>query len=233
MKLKQYIKEASGGFILQEYLFGWYQNDKVVYKTLIDAKKAAQKKYDSIMKGNKKAEKDWRPKSYGKIEIRPTRVVNLSTGEKHPATKYDEKNFKTMSKEYLKEEIERRIYFGHPRLYYNTKWETKAIQMIQKKWPNHIVLNPNQRNRFEKSVKKSGFKIFYTLVDRCEFGAFMLMEDGRWGGGIYKEAEYMEKQGKKIWEVNPWKGYIKKTTTRGVTPIGKDDAYYKKFTYDE
>jgi hypothetical protein len=105
MKLKKYIKEASGGFILQEYLFGWYQNDKVVYRTLIDAKKAAQKKHNSITKGNKKAEKDWRPNSYGKIEIKPTRVVDLSTGKKYPATKHDEKNFKTMSKEYLKEEV--------------------------------------------------------------------------------------------------------------------------------
>jgi len=134
---------------------------------------------------------------------------------------------------YIKEEIERRIYFGHPRLYYNTKWETKAIQMIQKKWPNLIVLNPNQRNRFEKNVKKSGFKIFYTLVDRCEIGAFMLMENGKWGAGIFREAQQMEKSGKKIFEVNPWKNKIKPTTTRGVTPMDRNDPYYKRFTYDE
>jgi len=128
---------------------------------------------------------------------------------------------------------ERLIYFGHPRLYYNTKWETKAIQMITKKWPEFIILNPNQRQRFEKSVQKSGFKIFYTLTNRSEFGVFMLMENGKWGGGIYKEAERMEQQGKKIYEVSPWKRYIKPTTTRGVTPMGKDDPYYKNFSYDE
>lgn len=137
-------------------------------------------------------------------------------------------------KQYLTEDSpEQYIYFGHPRLYYNTNEETKAIQMIMKKWPDYIIMNPNQRNRFEKSVKKSGFKIFNILVDKCEFGVFMLMEDGRWGGGIFKEASRMESSGKKIFEINPWKGYIKKTTTKGVTPIGKDDPYYKKFTYDE
>jgi len=136
-------------------------------------------------------------------------------------------------KQYIKEEgQELFLYFGHPRLYYNTKWETKCIQMIQKKWPNYIIINPNQRNRFEKSVKKGGFQIFYTLTDRSKIGVFMLMEDGRWGGGIYKEAEYMEKNGKEIYEINPWKNYIKKTSTRGVTPIGKDDPYYKTFSYD-
>ena len=105
--------------------------------------------------------------------------------------------------------------------------------MINKRWPEFIVLNPNQGKRFEKSVQKSGFKIFYTLVNRCEFGVFQLFEDGRWGGGIHKEAEHMEKQGKKIYEVNPWKNYIRPTTTRGVKPMGRNDPYYKKFTYDE
>jgi len=137
-------------------------------------------------------------------------------------------------KQYLNEEgVEKKLYFGHPRLYYNTKWETKAIQMIMKKFPDYIILNPNQRNRFEKSVKKGGFKIFYTLTERSNIGVFMLLEDGRWGGGIYKEAEYMEKQNKKIFEVNPWKKYIRPTTTKGVTPINKDDPYYKQFTYEE
>jgi hypothetical protein len=137
-------------------------------------------------------------------------------------------------KDYINEDApEKYVYFGHPRLYYNTKWENKCIQMIQKKWPEFIIMNPNQRQRFEKSVKKMGFKIFNILVDKCEFGVFMLLEDGRWGGGIYKEASRMESQGKPIYEINPWKNYIKKTTTKGVTPIGKDDPYYKKFTYDE
>ncbi len=131
------------------------------------------------------------------------------------------------------EGAEKYIYFGHPRLYYNTNEETKAIKMIMKKWPNHLIINPNQKQRFDRQVKKMGFKIFNILVDKCEIGVFMLMEDGRWGGGIYKEAYRMESHGKSIFEVNPWKNYIKKTTTKGITPIGPDDPYYKKFTYDE
>ena len=64
--------------------------------------------------------------------------------------------------------------------------------MINKKWPDFIILNPNQRQRFEKSVQKSGFKIFYTLTKRSEFGVFMLMENGKWmcGKTHTKETNY-------------------------------------------
>jgi len=136
-------------------------------------------------------------------------------------------------KQYLKEEIERRIYFAHPQMYYNTKWETKAIQMIQKKWPNHVVVNPNQHSRFERAIKKSGFQIFYQMVKLCEFGVFLPLENGKWSGGVFKEALMAKKEGKKIWEINPWKNYIKPMKTSGVKPIPKDDPYYNQFSWDE
>jgi hypothetical protein len=134
-------------------------------------------------------------------------------------------------KEYINETVEKYLYFGHPRLYYNTKEENKAIQMISNKFRNHLIVNPNQK-RYQKNSNKMGFKIFNILVDRCDIGVFMLMKDGTWGAGIYKEAQRMESQGKKIFEVNPRKNFIKLTTTKNIIPLGKDSWYYKKFKYD-
>ena len=133
----------------------------------------------------------------------------------------------------INEEIIRRIYFAHPQMYYNTKWETKCIQMIMKKWPDHQVVNPNQHDRFDRVIKKSGFQIFYQMVKLCEFGTFMPLQDGRWSGGVFKEALMTKKQGKDVWEVNPWKGSIKPMKISGVKPIAKDDPYYKQFSWDE
>ena len=131
-------------------------------------------------------------------------------------------------KRYLKEEIDRRIYFAHGQMYYNTKWETKAVQMIMKKWPDHQIVNPNQHDRHNRVIGKTGFQIFYQMVKFSEFVVCMPLQDGRWGGGTFKEALHAKKEGKKVYEVNPWKGYIKPMKTAGVKPIAKDDPYYDK-----
>jgi hypothetical protein len=94
MRLNKYINEEKDTFVIQEYLFGWYQNDKTTFKTLKDAKKHAEQKTSKITKSNKKAAKDLRPKAFGKVDIYPQRIVNLKTNEKYPATKEDEKKFK-------------------------------------------------------------------------------------------------------------------------------------------
>jgi len=136
-------------------------------------------------------------------------------------------------KQYLNENIERRIYYAHPQKYYNTKWETKCVQMIMKKWPNHRVVNPNQHDRHSRVIGKTGFQIFYQMVRLCEFVVCMSLEDGRWSGGTFKEALHAKKEGKKVWEVNPWKNYIRPMKTSGVKPIPKDDPYYDDFSWDE
>ena len=97
MKLKRYISEASSGFIVQEYIFKrWERIDKATYRTLVDARKAAQKKFDNVIAVNKRGEK-----GFGTISTRLMRVVDLYTKEKLPATEQDRKQFKGMKKEYL------------------------------------------------------------------------------------------------------------------------------------
>ena len=59
------------------------------------------------------------------------------------------------------------------------------------------------------------------------------LKNGKWSGGTFKEAMHAKKEGKKVYEVNPWKGYIKPMKTAGVKPIAKDDPYYDQFSWDE
>lgn len=141
-------------------------------------------------------------------------------------------------KRYLNEDApERYIYFGHPQKYYSTKEETKVLMMIAKKWPNHLVITPNQtsksgRYRFAAGLKKRSFGVFYDLMDKAEFGAFMPLEDGRIGGGTHKEMMRAKTTGKDVWLVNPWKNTIKKIDPAKIKPISPDDPYYKKFAWD-
>ena len=105
MRLSKYLTEATQPFVLQEYLFGWY--DIKFFKTFKEAKTFAQKKYDNTVKRNKKAEKDWRPNSYGQEQIHPMRIVDtvVSPVKYSPATKQDEKDFKKQKDNYLTEQI--------------------------------------------------------------------------------------------------------------------------------
>ena len=105
MRLSRYLIEATQPFVLQEYLFGWY--DIKFFKTFKEAKTFAQKKYDNTVKRNKKAEKDWRPNAYGQEQIHPMRIIDtaVSPVKYSPATKQDEKDFKKQKDNYLQESV--------------------------------------------------------------------------------------------------------------------------------
>jgi hypothetical protein len=103
MKIGRYLSEATQPFVVQEYLFGWY--DIGFFKTLREAQAWSQKRYDNTVKRNKKAEKDWRPNSYGKEQIHPNRIVDKTKRpyKYYPATKQDEKEWNKHKKQYLQE----------------------------------------------------------------------------------------------------------------------------------
>ena len=131
-------------------------------------------------------------------------------------------------KHYLKEEIELKIYFGHPRAFYKTKYESKSLMLIKKKWPNHVIINPGQPGRFDTSVAKSGFKVFFSMVARSQLGIFMSMKDGKWTMGTWREAVRTEQEGKEVWRVNPWKGTITKmSNVKSIKPLSNKETYMR------
>ena len=108
---------------------------------------------------------------------------------------------------YLLVESKNQIYFGHPEPTYNTKYEKNGIESIQKEFPNYKVINPNQVGNQEK-YKTLGFDMFFDMIDTCDFCVFMTALDGRWGVGIYEEAYYCHKSGKKVYQLDPHTGDI-------------------------
>ncbi len=108
---------------------------------------------------------------------------------------------------YLITESKGRIYFGHPGPTYNTKYEKNGIRAINKEFPGYTVHNPNQPGNQEK-YKTLGFDMFFDMIDTCEFCVFMTAVDGRWGVGIYEEAYYCHKSGKKVYQLDPHTGEI-------------------------
>lgn len=136
---------------------------------------------------------------------------------------------------YLKEDApERRIYFAHPQKYYNTRLETISMQLINKKWPNHVIINPSGP-KWPRRAAKLGFQPFYQAIRLAEFSVFMpLDETGKLlSGGAYKEAVRTDKLKKDIWIVNPWKKTLKKVKLSDIRGISKDDPYYKTYLWDE
>jgi hypothetical protein len=103
MRLSKYLVEATQEFVLQEYLFGWY--DLKFFGSLKEAQKFAQRKFDAAVKRNKKAAKDWRPNAYGQEQIHAMRVVDRSVSppKYYPGTEADKKNWVSQSKNYLQE----------------------------------------------------------------------------------------------------------------------------------
>ena len=87
----------------------------------------------------------------------------------------------------------RNIYFGHSRLFYDTKDEIKAMQIIRKFFPDSNIENPNSPAHTKALVnypKKSGaeMKYFVQLVDKADAGCFLVKNIKKWTMGSAIEA---------------------------------------------
>ena len=102
-EILDHVSEAKQSFVFQEWLFSWY--DLKFFDSLKKAQTFGQKRYNNIIKRNKKAKKDWRPNAYGVEQIHPTRIVDKSSRpfKYYPGTQEDEKNWNKHKKQYLQE----------------------------------------------------------------------------------------------------------------------------------
>jgi len=109
----------------------------------------------------------------------------------------------------------RNIYFGHSRLFYGTKEEIKAIQIIRKFFPNSNIENPNSPTHTKALVnypKKSGaeMKYFVGLVDKADAGCFLVKDVKKWTMGAAIEAFRFLWAKKPVYIIN----LVKKTLTQ-------------------
>lgn len=101
-----------------------------------------------------------------------------------------------------------KIYFGHPVNFYNTDKEKELIQRIQREFPGTEVENPSEQRHqdgYKRYKEKTGNGMNYFFQEVLPLmvkGVFLPFEDGKFGAGVFKEAEFMEKSGKLIYEIN-------------------------------
>ena len=125
---------------------------------------------------------------------------------------------------YLEEANRRKIYFAHPRAYYDKPEEKKAIQMIQSQFPEHIIVNPNV-NWIQGRVDDMGFDIFFKVINTVEFVCAMPFPDGKVGNGTWRECEYADKKGKDVYIVNPWKNTLELTPKNKIKWLTPEETY--------
>lgn len=126
--------------------------------------------------------------------------------------------------DYITEANRRKLYYAHPRAYYNKPEEDKAIKMIMKKFPEHIVVNPNV-NWIQGRVDDMGFDIFFKVIDTVEFVVAMPYPDGKMGNGTWREIEYANKKGKEVYVVNPWKNTLELTPINKIKWLSPEETY--------
>jgi hypothetical protein len=108
---------------------------------------------------------------------------------------------------YITENNRRKIYFAHPRAFYDKPEEKKSIDLITKQFPEFIIVNPNV-SWIQGRVDDMGFDIFFKVIDTVEHVCAMGFKDGKLGNGTWRECEYADSKGKDIYIINPWKGTI-------------------------
>ena len=114
-----------------------------------------------------------------------------------------------------------KIYFGHPINFYNTAKECELISIIQREFPHFVVENPNNPIHDEayhqwKKETGNGMTYFYGVVlPRMYGGVFQSFKDGKFGSGVFGEAQILENLKKPIYEI----------TTKGrISPMSIDFA---------
>jgi hypothetical protein len=128
--------------------------------------------------------------------------------------------------DYLVEARAEKLYFAHPRAFYDKPEEKKSISMIMKQFPEHIIVNPNV-NWIQGRVNDMGFDIFFKVINTVEFLIAMPFKDGKVGNGTWREIEYADSKGKDIFIVNPWKNTLVKTPKNKIQWLTPEATFYR------
>jgi len=102
----------------------------------------------------------------------------------------------------------KKVYFGHPVNIYGTTAEQLLINAIQKGFPGWHIENPNQPQHGEgyqrfKVEKGNGMLYFFEeVLPQMDAGVFLPFDDGMFGAGVYKEAQFLIDARKPVYEID-------------------------------
>ncbi|MDO8496338.1 MAG: hypothetical protein Q7S43_02835 [bacterium] len=101
-----------------------------------------------------------------------------------------------------------KIYFGHPINTYDTELENRLLQRISVVFPRWFIENPNEEYhqdgyQFWKKFYGNGMDYYYKeVLPSCSAGIFLSFRDGKWGTGVFAEAEFLHNRGYSIFQID-------------------------------
>lgn len=100
------------------------------------------------------------------------------------------------------------IYFGHPINTYDTELENRLLERISAVFPRWFIENPNEEYhqdgyQFWKKLNGNGMNYYYKeVLPSCSAGIFLPFRDGKWGAGVFGEAEFLYNRGYQIFQID-------------------------------
>ena len=102
-----------------------------------------------------------------------------------------------------------KLYFAHPINTYGTPIEAACLLLIAELFPDFEVVNPSDQIHLDKvaELRKADpsanvMPYFVDLVDTCDDVIVLPFGDGKWGAGVWAEAERIDRRGGAVWVIN-------------------------------
>jgi hypothetical protein len=84
-----------------------------------------------------------------------------------------------------------KLYYAHSKIIYDTDLEKEQLKLINNKFPDYEIINPNGNFVF------SGMMACYYMIQACDMLIFSALDDFV-GKGVYSEIEFAQRNGIKI-----------------------------------
>lgn len=101
-----------------------------------------------------------------------------------------------------------KLYFGHPVSTYNTSKESELLDIIRGEFSEHTIVNPNSGThslKYSEYKQKFGNGMLYyfnEVLPQIDTGVFLPFNDGMFGAGVYKEAEFLYHMQREVFEID-------------------------------
>jgi hypothetical protein len=102
----------------------------------------------------------------------------------------------------------KKLYFGHPKITYGKPVEKKLLKILQKRFPDHKIINPNQPEH-QRGAKKESWPYFEKMLDKTHVGVFFPLHNDSLGAGVVYEIKHLLKKQKKVFLFDSISGELK------------------------
>lgn len=103
-----------------------------------------------------------------------------------------------------------KLYFAHPINTYGTPLERAILDLLERKFGYHEIVNPSDQVHVNKvnelraaDPKANVMPYFVSLTDACHAIAVLPFGDGMWGAGVWSEAENILSRKGFVWVIDP------------------------------